>query len=61
MRAEVLTCVRRKLPCPYGRVVGSPRWAAGVPGEPRGHISGCHLSQTSEKMGGARGADAQYR
>eukprot|EP00976_Prorocentrum_cordatum_P077023 1182519-Prorocentrum_minimum.AAC.2 len=28
---------RRKLPCPYGRVVGSPRWAAGVPGEPRGH------------------------
>eukprot|EP00976_Prorocentrum_cordatum_P080537 1184018-Prorocentrum_minimum.AAC.1 len=28
---------RRKLPCPYGRVVGSPRWAAGVPGDPRGH------------------------
>eukprot|EP00976_Prorocentrum_cordatum_P107929 1194732-Prorocentrum_minimum.AAC.4 len=30
-------CSRRKLPCPHGRVVGSPRWAAGVPGEPRGH------------------------
>eukprot|EP00976_Prorocentrum_cordatum_P006980 139503-Prorocentrum_minimum.AAC.1 len=28
---------RRKLPCPHGRVVGSPRWLAGVPGEPRGH------------------------
>eukprot|EP00959_Pyramimonas_sp_CCMP1952_P467904 9492362-Pyramimonas_sp.AAC.1 len=25
--AQVL--LRRKLPCPYGRVVGSPRWAAG--------------------------------
>eukprot|EP00976_Prorocentrum_cordatum_P068443 1179136-Prorocentrum_minimum.AAC.1 len=25
---------RRKLPCPYGRVVGSPRWAAGFPGNP---------------------------
>eukprot|EP00976_Prorocentrum_cordatum_P009228 184157-Prorocentrum_minimum.AAC.2 len=29
------THLRRKLPCPYGRVVGSPRWAPGVPGEPR--------------------------
>eukprot|EP00959_Pyramimonas_sp_CCMP1952_P220728 4614896-Pyramimonas_sp.AAC.1 len=26
--------LRRKLPCPYGRVVGFPRWAAGFPGNP---------------------------
>eukprot|EP00959_Pyramimonas_sp_CCMP1952_P064013 1337280-Pyramimonas_sp.AAC.2 len=38
--AFVVIAVRRKLPCPHGRVVGSPPWAAGVPGEPRGHVNG---------------------
>eukprot|EP00959_Pyramimonas_sp_CCMP1952_P421727 8834855-Pyramimonas_sp.AAC.2 len=32
-----------KFPCPHGRVVGSSRWAAGAPEEPRDHMSG-HMS-----------------